>query len=179
MDIEVLEELRAAGDILRFHTSPLRQPQTVGQHTYNVALLVLAIDPDASPALLRAALLHDAPEIMTGDVPSPVKWKHQFLEDALREVEAIMLRRINFPQLTTTEREILKLADHIEGAYFCVEQAERGDTLGLDIARKYLEAATKRAGTTQLYARKLLDRLRQRLQRMQPVRGLNRTEETT
>jgi 5'-deoxynucleotidase YfbR-like HD superfamily hydrolase len=48
-------------------------PYSVAEHSLLVETLVGRLEPNASPALRLAALLHDAPEYVLGDIISPVK----------------------------------------------------------------------------------------------------------
>ena len=71
--------------------------ENVEEHSYEAAVLAHALavigrdvfhkelDPDGIAA---AALFHDAPEIITGDMPTPVKYHNPALKDAYRGVEA-------------------------------------------------------------------------------------------
>ncbi len=71
--------------------------ENVEEHSYEVAVLAHALavigrdvfrkdlDPDKPAA---AALFHDAPEIITGDMPTPIKYYNPSLKDAYKQVEA-------------------------------------------------------------------------------------------
>lgn len=71
--------------------------ENVEEHSYEVAVLAHALavigrdvfrkdlDPDKTAA---AALFHDAPEIITGDMPTPIKYYNPSLKDAYKQVEA-------------------------------------------------------------------------------------------
>ena len=48
---------------------------------------------DPGPGV-QLALYHDAPEILTGDLPTPVKYQNPQLRDAYKEVEAQAARRL-------------------------------------------------------------------------------------
>lgn len=66
-----IEQLaKALSQINRFtgHTTA-RWPYTVAQHSVFVSELL-----DLDPVLAMAGLMHDAPEIIIGDVTTPVKW---------------------------------------------------------------------------------------------------------
>ena len=71
--------------------------ENVQEHSYEAAVLSHALavigrdvfrkelDPDGIAA---AALFHDAPEIITGDMPTPIKYYNPSLKNAYRQVEA-------------------------------------------------------------------------------------------
>ena len=74
-----------------------RSAENVAEHSLMTAVLAHAlasiardihgrkdIDPDTCAA---AAIFHDAPEILTGDLPTPVKYFNPALREAYREVE--------------------------------------------------------------------------------------------
>ena len=49
------------------------------------------VDPGQAAA---AALFHDAPEILTGDLPTPVKYYNPEIRDAYKEVEEVSARKL-------------------------------------------------------------------------------------
>lgn len=71
--------------------------ENVEEHSYEVAVLAHALavigrdiygknlDPDRTAV---CALFHDAPEIITGDMPTPIKYFNPGLKEAYGEVEA-------------------------------------------------------------------------------------------
>jgi hypothetical protein len=62
---------RALNSVHRWHTNPhlARMLQTNAQHSGSMAALALELWPDCSRDLLKACILHDAPEAVTGDMP--------------------------------------------------------------------------------------------------------------
>jgi len=72
-------------------------PENVQEHSHQAAVLAHALavirnekfggtaDPGAVAA---AALYHDASEILTGDMPTPIKYYNPSLKDAYKQVEA-------------------------------------------------------------------------------------------
>jgi len=64
-------ELLDVGDVTRYHASEVSN-ETLGHHMWGVAILCMMVWPDRHD-LLKAALLHDAHELIVGDVPSPAK----------------------------------------------------------------------------------------------------------
>ena len=77
--------------------------ENIQEHSHMVAVLAHAlavirrdvfggdIDPGQAAVL---ALYHDAPEILTGDLPTPVKYYNPEIRDAYREVETVSARRL-------------------------------------------------------------------------------------
>lgn len=73
-------------------------PENVAEHTFQVALLTHALctiarevfgkNVDAGSAVILA-LFHDAEEVMTGDIPSPVKHHNPGMLRSIREIESL------------------------------------------------------------------------------------------
>ena len=73
-------------------------PENVAEHTFQVALLTHALctiarevfgkTVDAGSAVILA-LFHDAEEVMTGDIPSPVKHHNPGMLHSIREIESL------------------------------------------------------------------------------------------
>jgi 5'-deoxynucleotidase YfbR-like HD superfamily hydrolase len=128
---DTLRMIRTAADVRRYHTARVIGEQTVGHHSFNVAMLVRLITEDAASAeLLRAALNHDIPEAVTGDIPAPVKWKSEKISEGLFELEQeFIVKHGGFfqDQLTEDERRVLTVADTLELVLFCEDQARLGN----------------------------------------------------
>jgi 5'-deoxynucleotidase len=73
-------------------------PENVAEHSFQVALLTHALctlgrevfgeQVDAGRAVVLA-LFHDAEEVMTGDIPSPVKHHNPGMLHSIREIESL------------------------------------------------------------------------------------------
>ncbi|MFT5352876.1 MAG: putative hydrolase of HD superfamily [Polyangiales bacterium] len=91
-----LSELPRTGWVL----SGVASPESVAAHSYAVAVCAMGIvdalreagESIDGEAVLRFALLHDAAEVVTGDIPGPAKTAA--LKSALAEVEADALARL-------------------------------------------------------------------------------------
>lgn len=108
-------------------------------------------DPDACAA---AALFHDASEIFTGDLPTPIKYHSPAIRDAYRQVEAEAtekllsmlpeeLRPAYGPILREEDgevRRIVKAADKLSAYIKCLEEVEAGNNEFGDAAGETLEA---------------------------------------
>jgi 5'-deoxynucleotidase YfbR-like HD superfamily hydrolase len=116
--------------------------QTLGDHAFSVAqhaLLVegilAALQPDTSPRCLLAALLHDAPEYVIGDLISPFK---AAVGLDYRAFEARLLRAIHLrfglpPALPGAVAADIKRADRVAAYYEATVLAG----FGLDEARRF------------------------------------------
>ncbi|QAT51008.1 5'-deoxynucleotidase [Caproiciproducens sp. NJN-50] len=125
------------------------------EHSFETAVIAHALavlrntrfDGNADPGRAAAlALFHDAPEIITGDMPTPVKYFSPKIRSAYREVESVARERllgflpedlqgVYRPLLGETaepgDAELLKLvraADKISAVIKCVEEKRMGNT---------------------------------------------------
>ena len=126
--------------------------ENIQEHSHMVAVLAhtLAVirrdlfggdlDPEHAAVL---ALYHDAPEILTGDLPTPVKYYNPEIREAYREVEEVSARRLlsMLPEalrpayepllLEDPESEyhaLVKAADKLSAYIKCVEEVKAGNT---------------------------------------------------
>ena len=97
--------------------------ENVEEHSYEVAVLSHALsvigrdvfhkdlDPDKTAA---AALFHDAPEIITGDLPTPIKYFNPGIKTAYQQVEAVAqdkLLSVLPPELVDAYEPLVREAD--------------------------------------------------------------------
>ncbi|GAB5377016.1 MAG: hypothetical protein AcusKO_34780 [Acuticoccus sp.] len=119
LDVEIADIAHGLARVARWNG------QTFGEHAYSVAqhsLLVVAIAerlaPAPAPALSLAALLHDAPEYVVGDLVSPFK---AAIGDAYKGVEArleaAILMRFSIPPDPSGGRTALVKAADTVAAY--------------------------------------------------------------
>lgn len=125
-----IKAVRRGNSTLRYHTTGRIRPETVGQHSANVAALCYRLYPECSRDLLLAALSHDWAEAYTGDVPAPAKWDSPALKSALEvaEQEYCEVNGINLPLHSEYELLILKLADIMDLVMSSMEEMNMGNT---------------------------------------------------
>ena len=125
-------------------------PENVQEHSHQAAVLAHAlavirnekfgghVDPGR---VAVAALYHDASEILTGDMPTPVKYGNPAIRDAYKQVEAVANERLvsMLPEeLQATYRDALneyddetralvKAADKLSAYIKCVEEVKAGN----------------------------------------------------
>lgn len=127
--------------------------ETLSQHSYEVATLAHALAVLGNRRFQknynaeRAALLglyHDTPEIITGDMPTPVKYHSGEMREAFAKVEQYAgqrllqmlpndLRSDFLPLLTENEteaelRKLVKAADKLSAYIKCIEERKAGNT---------------------------------------------------
>ncbi len=123
-------------------------PENIQEHSHMVAVLahalavirrdVLGIDCDPN-ALAAEALFHDASEIITGDMPTPIKYNNPGIIDAYKALERQAgqrlldslpseLRASYEPLLAPeTEHPLVKAADKLSAYIKCVEERKAGN----------------------------------------------------
>ena len=137
--------------------------ENIQEHSHMVAVLAHALGvirrdvyhrdcrPDACAA---AALFHDATEIFTGDLPTPIKYYSPAIREAYRQVEDVaadkllrmlpeQLRPAYRPLLREEDGEIaalVKAADKLAAYIKCLEELEAGNNEFADAAGETLEA---------------------------------------
>ena len=126
--------------------------ENIQEHSHQVAVLAHALalirqrilhlpgpDPDRCAV---AALYHDASEILTGDLPTPIKYYNPDIKDAYKKVEHIAgnrllemlpeaLRAVYTPLVLESDEDtnpIVKAADKLSAYIKCVEEQKAGNT---------------------------------------------------
>ena len=126
--------------------------ENIQEHSHQAAVLAHALalirrdilhlptpDPDRCAV---AALYHDASEILTGDLPTPIKYYNPSIKDAYKQVERIAGNRLldmlpqelrsSYEHLVLEDDEevapIVKGADKLSAYIKCVEEQKAGNT---------------------------------------------------
>ena len=125
-------------------------PENIQEHSHMVAVLAHAlaviqnekfggqVDPGT---VAVAALYHDASEILTGDMPTPIKYDNPEIQGAYRTVESMAeqklpsmlpedLRPVYQEVLTIPDPEVralVKAADKLSAYLKCVEELKAGN----------------------------------------------------
>jgi len=124
--------------------------ENVQEHSHMVAVLAHALavirnrvfggEIDAG-AVAVAALYHDATEILTGDMPTPIKYYNPEIRDSYRKVERVAADKLLSmlpPALTDAYRPVLreedadvrrivKAADKLSAYIKCIEELKAGN----------------------------------------------------
>lgn len=127
------------------------QQENIQEHSHMVAVLAHAlavienryfggqIDPGA---VAVAALYHDASEILTGDMPTPIKYDNPDIQNAYKQVEAVAEQKLlsmlpedlrtDFDEAITIPdpkiRALVKAADKLSAYLKCVEEVKAGNS---------------------------------------------------
>ncbi len=125
-------------------------PENIQEHSHMVAVLAHAlaviqnryyggqVDPGA---VAVAALYHDASEILTGDMPTPIKYDNPDIQAAYRQVEAVAEKKLlsmlpeelraDFEGPVTIPdpevRGLVKAADKLSAYLKCLEELKAGN----------------------------------------------------
>ena len=126
--------------------------ENIQEHSHQVAVLAHALalirrdilkleGPDPDKCVV-AALYHDASEILTGDLPTPIKYYNPDIKTAYKQVERIAGERLldmlpaalrdSYAALVLEEDEdvtpTVKAADKLSAYIKCVEEQKAGNT---------------------------------------------------
>ena len=140
--------------ITRWALMRCMRQESLSEHTADTALLAHALcliarnithtGADIRPdTVAAAALYHDAPEIITGDMPTPVKYHSPALRDAYKALETESVRSMaallpaelaaeltpcmDGSALTAEEHRLLKAADRLSALIKCTEEQRSGN----------------------------------------------------
>ena len=141
--------------------------ENIQEHSHSVAVLAHAlavigrekfgsrVDPGEAAI---AGLYHDAPEILTGDMPTPVKYDNPAIKDAYKAVESVAADKLlsmlpeelqeEFSPYVREELEpellrVVKAADKLSAYLKCVEELKAGNNEFKQAARQTREALNK------------------------------------
>ena len=138
--------------------------ENISEHSHMTAVLAHALalirrdilglptpEPDRCAV---AALYHDASEILTGDLPTPIKYYNPDIKDAYKQVERIAGNRLldmlppelraSYEHLVLEDEEdvlpFVKAADKLSAHIKCLEEQKTGNTEFDSAARQTWEA---------------------------------------
>ena len=126
--------------------------ENIQEHSHQVAVLahalalirrdILKLDGPNPDSCAVAALYHDASEILTGDLPTPIKYYNPEIKDAYKQVERIAGNRLLDmlpPELRNSYAQyvleddaelepFVKAADKLSAHIKCLEEQKAGNT---------------------------------------------------
>lgn len=166
--------------------------ENIAEHSLEVAIITHLLcelknrrfggNIDTEKAVL-AAIYHDIPEIITGDLPTPVKYYDPGIKSAYERVEEAAIEKLldSVPDdLREVYREVLcesedndikmtvKAADKLSALIKCIEERKSGNTDFLEAERQTREALEKME----------LEEVRAFLEEFLPAYGLTLDEQT-
>lgn len=136
-------------DIDRWQLMYNTKSETLSEHSMECALLAHALSmigvhryqKTYSPErICTAALLHDMSEVLTGDMPTPVKYHNEEIKTAYKKIEAAAEKsllsaldddmRADYESLTHPDPEehaVVKAADKLCAYLKCLQEESRGN----------------------------------------------------
>lgn len=124
----LVQRLREASRVERSHTMPHHGSYTVGQHSFDMLTLLIALYPDCRKELMLAVMFHDLTERWTGDIPHPAKHSDGEFGKRIAQIEARLTKKLGWDvQLTDLERHWLKGLDCVEYLLWAKEQIAMGN----------------------------------------------------
>jgi len=141
----VTDNVAFAGRVKRYHAWPTLQIQTVGEHSWQLALIYQQIWGDLPSAVERYIRLHDVAELVTGDIPFPTKANNPDLKVAMDAVEAAALKTmgLHVPRMHPDVVRRVKICDLLEMTVFGMVEREMGNMLAVPIIIRTRKAALK------------------------------------
>ena len=142
-------------------------PENIQEHSHMVAVLAHALgvirrdvfgipcNPEEAAAV---ALFHDSSEILTGDLPTPIKYHSSEIRDAYKQVESLACDRLldtlpdelrpAYRQLLSGEkqeraRDLVKAADKLSAYIKCMEERKAGNNEFVSAEAQTLAALKK------------------------------------
>lgn len=143
------------------------RPENLSEHSLDVAMIAHALcvignvrfgrDLQAEKAAL-IGIYHDASEIITGDMPTPIKYFNQDIKNAYKEIESMADRKLlerlpddlrpAFESIFNESedenerymRRLVKAADKLSALIKCIEEERAGNT-EFSSAKKTIEDA--------------------------------------
>ena len=135
--------------ITRWSLMHSTRAESLSEHTCDTALLAHTLcliarrytgTPCRPKTVAVAALYHDAPEIITGDLPTPVKYHSATLRDAYKamERESVASMTAMLPEelrgayesaftASEDEEKLVKAADKLSALRQCIEERKAGN----------------------------------------------------
>ena len=137
--------------------------ENIQEHSHQVAVLahalalirreILGLEGPEPDQCAVAALFHDATEILTGDLPTPIKYYNSTIKDAYKQVEQIAadqllnmlpqgLQRYYQPLLMEEDEavnRIIKAADKLSAYAKCVAELRMGNAEYESAAQQTME----------------------------------------
>ena len=116
--------------------------ENIQEHSHMVAVLAHGLAMIQRDRCAAAALFHDASEILTGDLPTPIKYYNPEIKSAYKQIEAVSCEKLLAllpPELQAGYRpllfesdpgtaKIVKAADKLSAYIKCVEELKAGNS---------------------------------------------------
>lgn len=124
-----LFEVYESGAVIRYHTKRTAGArQTVADHTWGMLVVLRWLYEPLMPPMEHVwqTVFHDCPELITGDVPAPAKWRSPELAQALTAVEIEVANEMGVPA-DVGDVPTIRYCDNAELAMHSLAQARMGN----------------------------------------------------
>jgi 5'-deoxynucleotidase len=136
-------------NIIRWGLMYNTRSENLSEHSMECAIIAHALalignrtcpgkyDPNR---ILAAALFHDMNEVLTGDLPTPIKYYNEKIKESYKDIERISLEKMlslldeetakeyrALLELTPEEQKLIKGADKLCAYIKCLQELERGN----------------------------------------------------
>tara|TARA_R110000851_G_scaffold16046_3_gene52548 strand:+ start:376 stop:915 length:540 start_codon:yes stop_codon:yes gene_type:complete len=159
-NVQKIKATRQAARVERMHQLPGLGSYSDGLHTFNMLTMLLVLNQDASPSLIRAVIEHDIPEYLTGDMSSDAKkngiQNNQVQAQVELEVNENLFGRYVYLDLSDEDKKWLSGLDMLEFYCYCREQRMLGNKM---LDRKQRSVAENVKKNKHLYHVKIVDAL--------------------
>lgn len=122
-----LHDILRAGSVKRFHIVNTTRVQTLAEHQYGVAVIAseiahrMGFDASIAATVMSVAILHDAGEARTGDLPTPTKKRLRSMFGGDFDAALAEFDHPSAVVLPAQVKSILKCADYLESMVFLME----------------------------------------------------------
>ena len=118
---DVFHTARLAGQVTRYHTWCMHQHQSVGEHTWQVMRIFLQVFGCLPSKVAEYLIWHDAGELVTGDVPFPLKMLNPGLKQHMDQLEHAAVEAMGGEHIWLNHEDAVRVK-----ACECVEMHEHG-----------------------------------------------------
>lgn len=128
-----IQDVMRAGHIKRWNIINTTREQTLAEHLFNVAMITQTIcdrcgvDNEITDTAIQWALVHDIPEVVCGDTPSPTKARMRSLGmdmEALHDQLDPTYARLKREAQDNGAYSVVKVADLLESIHFLQENGQ-------------------------------------------------------
>lgn len=132
---QVRKSARIASQVKRYHTWPTLQEQTVADHSFNVLRIYIQVFGPPPMEVTNYIIIHDLGEIVTGDLPYPIKKQNQSLKILVDDLESQAIEEMGFKwdHLTNFQRKSIKICDLLEMVEFAIHEETIGNKFAIPI----------------------------------------------
>lgn len=140
-----------SGRVRRYHTWPVLQEQTVGDHCWGVYHIYWRIFGLPSAEVALYIHVHDSDELVIGDNPFPMSARYPSLKAVKEEMGRDARVQLSLPSeedighFDSTERARIKICDLLEMMQFGMQEREMGNLLAQPIIERTRAAAQEKA----------------------------------